>query len=393
MDRETRDGMMAEYFRLHRREEELAEKIGEGGEGFEELDLIAECKEKIRAAYQEGLHAARASRCPFTGGEAVIGWDPYGVDGLFWDRENPERHDDELPPAFFALSGSVALADDPETAPFLVMPGPGVPALIREYIELPAVRAVISELPLGRHRAFAVFYYADPQPYGEADLYNEWGACPGFRRRSAGRELLDSDYDFDLEPWIDDKKLFWIAPGDDSLALRDGAAGCPYLGLAGPRSEQYLCDGRYWTGESLDAEFSPGTPDAEEIPPGAFPETPARKERWRPTFLTLLAFVCAFFSLGAGALLGEAVQPEPGGVMVLITMAGGVAGYFIAQEVTKTAASAVLWLAVMVACINFLDMGPDRSRPALGPALGLWAALLGAYYFLKLVHRGMGAGD
>lgn len=39
-------------------------------------------------------------------------------------------------------------------------------------------------------------------------------------------------------------KLLWIAPGDESITLRQGVEGCPYLGLEGPRELAFIKNGK-----------------------------------------------------------------------------------------------------------------------------------------------------
>ena len=58
--------------------------------------------------------------------------------------------------------------------------------------------------------------------------------------------LFDEDKEYDLRPWLESGRLRWIAPGDDSLELRTGADGCPYLDLPGERRRRYLQDGKTW---------------------------------------------------------------------------------------------------------------------------------------------------
>ncbi len=52
------------------------------------------------------------------------------------------------------------------------------------------------------------------------------------------------DADFDLAPWIEQGKVFWIAPGDESMTLRSDVQGCPYLNLLGSREFVSICRGK-----------------------------------------------------------------------------------------------------------------------------------------------------
>jgi hypothetical protein len=65
-----------------------------------------------------------------------------------------------------------------------------------------------------------------------------------------------ADWDFELERWIRNGKLLWIARDDPGMTLMRSAEGCPYLGLDGPRVEQYIYNGVVETGEPTQEEIT-----------------------------------------------------------------------------------------------------------------------------------------
>jgi hypothetical protein len=147
------------------------------------------------------------------------------------------------------MTGAVRLAEPVEHTPFTVAPGPGAPFVVPRLLGCaPEVRGVIAQVPVGRHTGWAISYFGRPAP--GTRFVNMWGTdsypvvqdgrWTGRAREESGVER----YDFDLEPWVGTGALLWTVPGDDSATLRRGVAGCPYLGLTGPREFAVVERGR-----------------------------------------------------------------------------------------------------------------------------------------------------
>jgi hypothetical protein len=191
--------------------------------------------------YRELLPTVPLSRCPLTGAAVEINLDTLGLDGLWWDYESPVRRHDDLPSTFLVVAGCVNLggASTVTYAPFLRKPGPEVPFVVPRILHLEGVRAVLSGLSIGGFSAVATSYFAQRWP--DARLINAWGASTYEVREPDGSRGWDHaedwppEWDFDLAPWLDGGHVQWIAPGDTSLTLREGSAGCPYLGWQGSR--------------------------------------------------------------------------------------------------------------------------------------------------------------
>ncbi len=200
-------------------------------------------------AYRESVPVRALSRCPLTGAEVRQSLDGSGIDGLWWRYVAPVRPRTALPPTVFSFSGALALAPRIERTSFLVKPGPGAPFVVPALLADPGAVAVISQVPVGRHTGYAIFYFADPSC--DPPRLNDWGT-DGYLVPSAtgrpgwGARLEDaSEYDFALAPWIARKRLRWIAPGDAALTLRDDAA-CPFVDPGGTRALQRIQDGEVW---------------------------------------------------------------------------------------------------------------------------------------------------
>lgn len=210
---------------------------------------------RTRDRYLEMLTPVAISRCPISGDMLERRIDLDGLDGPWWDHENPTRPADVQPPTAVALTGAVLIGSAVARAPFLVEPGPEVPFVAPGLLGLEGVVAVISSFGLGAHMAYAVAYYASALP-DDAPRPNEWGAA-SYRLPDGGwgaDEVFEADYDYELGPWIDAAKLQWIMPGDTSQTVRSGRDGCPYLDLPGRRSVTRIRDGEVWWPEPSPSE-------------------------------------------------------------------------------------------------------------------------------------------
>ena len=215
-----------------------------------DTDLISllKVREQLQNQYLALLPKLPISRCPFTGQVVEKTLDTFGVDGPWWDYANPVRPEDPEPATWLGLSGSLVLTAPLPTLTHVVMPGPSVPVIYPGLLAEMDVRAVLSHVRIGTWQGVIVSWYVRRDRYRYTPP-NEWGApwCDvptqegGFVRGPSIWQLPDADTD--LAPWIRRGKLFWIAPGDDTLLLRADVAACPYLGMPGDGRLQYLSDG------------------------------------------------------------------------------------------------------------------------------------------------------
>jgi hypothetical protein len=223
----------------------LAEGARLAAQRSPDLNRVQEVNRRYRAL----LPDVTVARSPESG--ALVTWpiDVFGLDGLFWDYESPVRRpSSSRPPDWLAMTGAMRLADPVEHPPFAVVPGPEVPFVVPRILNAPGVRAVVAEVPVGRHTGWTITYFG-PQPEG-VRLVNRWGTNTYPIYRENGRGGWDWDipkvaaFDFELGPWLDASTLLWLEPGDESAALREGASGCPFVDLPGRRRINVIRNGR-----------------------------------------------------------------------------------------------------------------------------------------------------
>lgn len=204
--------------------------------------------------YCDGVPLRPLSRCPFTEETVMHSIDDVDLDGLWWSHDAPGRPVEKVPASVVSFSGAMKLARRVPHTDFLVSPGPEVPFVVEDLIELDAVRAVISQHAVGAHTGYVIVYFAEPMP-DALPRTNDWGLneysfvdADGVLRGGEREPELERR-DFDLARWIERGKLLWIAPGDDSLTLRSEVEGCPYLDLEGSRALARIDEGRVWHDE------------------------------------------------------------------------------------------------------------------------------------------------
>jgi hypothetical protein len=117
-----------------------------------------------------------------------------------------------------------------------------------KLLDIEGIYGVVSKRPVGRHTAYAILYYA-VNPITGVEMPNSWGTNtywddsdgnPGWYTTPD----MPEEWDFDLRPWIQSGKLFWIAPEDPEITLRNSVVDCPYLDLPGVRQLQRIAYGK-----------------------------------------------------------------------------------------------------------------------------------------------------
>jgi len=214
-------------------------------------DVMVAAAGAIQEEYRALVPVVEVSRNPFTDELVTQSIDFYGIDGWWWDLDSPVRPLTAPGSDLIAVTGALNLSDQLEWTSFLVRPGPAVPFVIPEILSGDGVSAVLSEHPVGDHLGYLIMYFSvDYPPY--APRANDWASNTATLVESDGSSRwseefhVESDYDFDLRPWLEDGSLFWIDGGDDDLVLRRGAKECPYLDLPGTRAIQRVKGGEVW---------------------------------------------------------------------------------------------------------------------------------------------------
>lgn len=204
--------------------------------------------------YIKGLPIIPLSRCPFTNEIVSHSIDTFGIDGLWWNNESPQRPEEKLPKTFFGFTGAIKTAQPVEKFSFICSPGPEIPFVVPRLLVHPEIKAVIYSVKVGNHTAYPIFYFAQPMIY-DVERINEWGTENYSYENAKGEAIWDSnfllseDYDFELAKWIEQGKLYWIKPEDSTMTLNDTVQGCPYIGLEGRKEISFIQDGEVWYNE------------------------------------------------------------------------------------------------------------------------------------------------
>lgn len=197
--------------------------------------------------YFERLPVVAMSACPFTGKPLLRSFDPFGVDGPWW-QPGAARPAPPPPYTFCVLRGAVHFQGKKVVGPALeAATGPEVPYVIPRLLAIESMTAVIGELSMAPgFKVYTIAYFADPRPHAK-HLTADWpDTSYGYTTlfgESASVIPVDK-WDFDLKPWISKGKVRWCVPGSGNEkvapAVRSltGAADCPYLDLKGRR--EYL---------------------------------------------------------------------------------------------------------------------------------------------------------
>jgi hypothetical protein len=256
-----------------------------GNEYVDKTTKLTELKEGMNLLlekYRGTLLNKPYSRCPFTGELLSLSIDTNGLDGLWWNSQNPIRLDKKAPSTFYAFDGAMKLGNTLETPPFTVLPGPEIPFVLPRLLNFDQVKAVISQVLIGEHIGYLIAYYCDPFLNYEPRI-NEWGTerywepnpIPGDLTTPGKWISLDplkSERSFDLDYWILNGKLHWIAPMDETLRLRSSLTDCPFIQLSGSTKYQSVQKGVLSHIEEVEPVFQTEEEFYARIPKEAFAE-------------------------------------------------------------------------------------------------------------------------
>ncbi|HEV2701295.1 MAG TPA: hypothetical protein VGV09_06680 [Steroidobacteraceae bacterium] len=228
-----------------------ARLLADSGGNDEAADRATAELRRWKTAYFDSLPRVAMSCCPFDGKPLIRSFDPFGYDGLWWDRgAAPE----ELAPCthFCLVRGAVNNHGiKPIGGNFEVRPGPEVPYVIPRILQMPGMQAVIGELPMASGlTAYPVAYFAARRPPVQT-LTADWPRKLFTFTTDlgvAGYQIPNDTWDFELRPWLEAGKLRWCKPRSDNLLLDEAPWGkCPYLHLQGLRRQFVIKRDKNWT--------------------------------------------------------------------------------------------------------------------------------------------------
>lgn len=217
---------------------------------------------QLGETYRNSLQDLAISRCPFTGQVLNYSIDNEGLDGLWWNFYDPIRKESPNMGTFLALTGAIKLNQPPDDTDFLVEVGPEIPYVLPELLNDENTLAVLSSFKIGAHTAFVVVYFSK-NPSSVILRPDEWGTDRYYYQDEIGEVVWSQAdeimkiKDFELVPWIEAGKLFWVLPEDRALNLRADVRQCPYIGLIGNKNTQIIQNGELSeleTDDDLDSE-------------------------------------------------------------------------------------------------------------------------------------------
>ncbi len=200
--------------------------------------------------YADRLPRVPMSACPFTGEILKRSFDPYGLDGPWWHKDRVFAvSEPRAPAAFQVLLGALSLRGrTPTEVTQEVLPGPEVPFVVPELLELPGMLAVVNQVPLvNGDIAYPIAYFSEAA-IDPRDLHQPWLCAEFWFEKEAGGKawsISSAVWDFDLAPYLASGKLRWIRPGDPALRVMGARSpeSCPYVNLPGERRPQVLVQG------------------------------------------------------------------------------------------------------------------------------------------------------
>lgn len=225
---------------LHAVEESLDERDDDLDENGQDLRApFWRELEKLERAYWDGLPRVSLSGCPYCGAALRRAFDPWGIDGWFWQKGRRIANVDPTAcPHFAVLVGAVNLNGLPARGGTEESHlGPEVPFVIPRLLSLPGMIAVVSTVALENgYTAYPIAYFADPLP-APFDLTHPWTQTTmGFEQNGRTYWTIKNDpWDFELQPWVEARRLQWIDPGETEMRVRSTPDLCPYVGLPGLR--------------------------------------------------------------------------------------------------------------------------------------------------------------
>jgi hypothetical protein len=224
----------------------LADRLADGVARTPRMPLaqrqqLAAGLRKLLSEYYDRLPRMTLSRCPYCGLALERTFDPWGLDGPWWQVGETAPH--EEPPAcehFMVLQGALNLNGKPvDGGRKPSKPGPEVPFVIPAVLNLPTMTAVVSALSMEHgYTAYPIAYFAEKAPPPGA-LTQGWNQEHYSFTDAAGRgawTIKTDPWDFDVKAWAQRGKVKWVDPGDPAFQLSTKPVSAfPYGNLSGRR--------------------------------------------------------------------------------------------------------------------------------------------------------------
>jgi len=252
IDRGERDRLVAELKDLDRRiyPDDPAAKLAQ-----RERDLLKERFYKVLGEYSDRLPRLILSKCPHCGAPLKRAFDPYGLDGPWWQAAGICKVEEPAHCGHFqVMLGAVALHGRvPVEVKEEVLPGPDVPFVVPKLLELPNMVAVVSWVSLATGDTALPIAYFSTEEIPPVMLHQPWCRKDYWFKTETGDSgwsVANDLFDFDLKPFLGKGQLKWVDLEEKDLPLHPvGNEECPFLDLPGDRENQIVVAGtRYLNG-------------------------------------------------------------------------------------------------------------------------------------------------
>lgn len=223
----------------------------------DERRALGKKSDAVLDEYVSRLPQVPIGRCPFNGEPSFKRMDTFGLDGKWWYVGAPD-----LPVIacshFITFLGAFNRHDQAPDgcsprAIHEIMPGPEVPFVVPRLLEMPGMAVVISSRKImdEKYTIYFMAYYNE-KPVTGVQSHQQWLRTSHSFLGPKGQPQWASatdPWDFDLQPWrFQPRKVFWIAPNDQTLTLRPGNdPEFPYENLPGLRQPQVFRQGKVFT--------------------------------------------------------------------------------------------------------------------------------------------------
>jgi len=221
---------------------------GDGPSGMKYKQLQNKYYSELQS-YFDRLPRVRMATCPVCGAPFEHSFDPFGLDGPWWHTDRLcEVKEPANCPHFKLLLGAYELRRPaPIEAVENVQPGPEVPFVVPRLLRLPGMIAVIGELEMETGDvAYPIAYFSD-QKIRACDLHASWCRVEYWFKDEHSNScwtISNSPWDFELRPYLEDRRLRWVDKADPQLVVRSSDDGpCPYLDMNGTCLPQLFCSG------------------------------------------------------------------------------------------------------------------------------------------------------
>jgi hypothetical protein len=234
------------------------EKLMDRGD-YDEARKLRLKRRQLQTRYYDGLPRVTMSVCPFCDALLIRKFDPYGLDGMWWDRygipnePSPCSH-------FCVLRGAVHYnKNQPVGGHFESRPGPEVPYVLPRLLKMKGMILVISKIRMKNgYTAYPLTYFARRHP-PEEKLTAEWKSqIFDYKTKTGdcGFVISNDIWDFELEPWLKKGVIRWCEPRSFNNKLSQASSDqCPYVNLPGRREFIVVHGEHLWTKPLPDGSY------------------------------------------------------------------------------------------------------------------------------------------